>query len=265
MMDTKKVTLIGSGNFAWHLTHWFYKSPFEIVEICSRNIEKDAADFHEIDSQIQFIDDFTKISTTSDIYILCIPDDDLDFLILDWPFVPTEHQILLHGSGTKMARLFIETATNYGVFWPIQTLRKKIINNLPPSIVMTANNDFSKNILEAMARVCTNHYQFYNDYQKRMTHLAATVANNFTNHLWGKTKEYCDVSEIDFTLLHNIILETAQRAVTVDHPYNVQTGPAIRNDQDTIERHLKMLNQHLDLKRIYQILNHSIELKRDNK
>ncbi len=263
-MITKKITLIGSGNLAWHLTHWFNNTPFEVVEIYSRNIERDSEDFLKINSKIQFVSEFQNISDTSDIYFLCIPDDDLDFLILDWPFQVSSKQIMVHGSGLKVARLFIEMSDNFGVFWPIQTLKKNLINKNKPSIVMTVSNDYTKNIFESMAQTCADTYQFYDEHHKQKIHLAAVVANNFTNHLLGMTKEFCKNNEVDFALLHNIILETGQKAVAVDDPFKIQTGPAIRNDQDTIEKHLRMLNKHLDLKRIYQILNHSIELKREN-
>ena len=65
-----------------------------------------------------------------------------------------------------------------------------------------------------------------------------------------------------FDMLRPLILETAQKVQ--DHlPIEVQTGPAIRNDENTIAAHLQMLNDEPHLKTIYTLLSQAI-IKNDN-
>jgi hypothetical protein len=69
-------------------------------------------------------------------------------------------------------------------------------------------------------------------------------------------------NQMDFALLRPLILETAQKVQ--DHlPAEVQTGPAIRNDQQTMTTHLGMLDDEPALKMIYELLSQEI-IKNDN-
>ena len=42
-------------------------------------------------------------------------------------------------------------------------------------------------------------------------------------------------------------------------PYNAQTGPAKRNDQVTINQHLRTLESHPEYQSIYELLTKSIK------
>ena len=63
--------------------------------------------------------------------------------------------------------------------------------------------------------------------------------------------------DVDFTLLAPLIKETAERIQNAS-PGDVQTGPAVRNDIFTIEKHLRILADHPNLKNIYIKLSDSI-------
>ena len=62
---------------------------------------------------------------------------------------------------------------------------------------------------------------------------------------------------LSFDLLRPLIEETALKIQTAD-PITVQTGPAIRDDQSTIDKHLQLLNKHSELKELYEKLSQSI-------
>jgi hypothetical protein len=65
-----------------------------------------------------------------------------------------------------------------------------------------------------------------------------------------------------FEMLRPLILETAQKVQT-HLPAEVQTGPAIRNDENTMAAHLEMLNNEPDLKVIYSLISQEI-IKNNN-
>ena len=69
---------------------------------------------------------------------------------------------------------------------------------------------------------------------------------------------YCKKEGIDFKQLLPLINETTHRLQEVS-PAQAQTGPAIRHDAATINKHLELLKNHPQLQKIYQLLSESIE------
>ena len=95
------------------------------------------------------------------------------------------------------------------------------------------------------------------DEQRADLHVAAVFVNNFTNALFGVGKEILDKKNIPFELLTPLILETAKK-VQEHPPKKMQTGPARRRDQETIQRHLNLLNNNSTFQKIYQQLSELI-------
>ncbi|HQW85477.1 MAG TPA: DUF2520 domain-containing protein, partial [Ferruginibacter sp.] len=54
-----------------------------------------------------------------------------------------------------------------------------------------------------------------------------------------------------------LIVETANRTIT-QSPNDMQTGPAVRNDVFTLDKHLRLLTNHQKLRYIYLKLTDSI-------
>ena len=96
-----------------------------------------------------------------------------------------------------------------------------------------------------------------NDEIRLKYHLSGIIASNFTNHLFALAKNYCDTNNIDFDLLLPLIKETTNR-LDLYEPSAMQTGPAIRGDEATIEKHLQLLNDFPQLKNVYKMMSESI-------
>ena len=64
---------------------------------------------------------------------------------------------------------------------------------------------------------------------------------------------------MDFEIIRPLIAETADK-VMGNLPENVQTGPAVRTDESTLNKHLSMLTDMPELQNIYQTLSDSIKL-----
>ena len=67
-------------------------------------------------------------------------------------------------------------------------------------------------------------------------HLAATLVNNFTNYLFTVAENFCKKKNISFAILQPLMEETVMRMRNIS-PAATQTGPAIRNDRLTLEKH----------------------------
>ena len=88
-------------------------------------------------------------------------------------------------------------------------------------------------------------------------HVAAVFVCNFVNHLYQIGNEICEENNVPFEVLHPLIQETAHK-ITELSPREAQTGPALRNDTKTIEKHLDFL-ENPEYKNLYQLLTQSIQ------
>ena len=69
--------------------------------------------------------------------------------------------------------------------------------------------------------------------------------------------EICIENNVPFEILKPLILETANKIMTLS-PKEAQTGPAKRNDNQTIQAHLEVLTNE-NQATIYKILTQSIQ------
>ena len=96
------------------------------------------------------------------------------------------------------------------------------------------------------------------DNARAKLHVAAVVVSNFTNHLYKLAEDYCRKEGLDFKQLLPLIEETALRLKSTS-PSAAQTGPALRHDKETIQKHLSLLAAHPQLKNMYLLLTESIQ------
>jgi hypothetical protein len=75
--------------------------------------------------------------------------------------------------------------------------------------------------------------------------------------LYSYADEILEKKDIDFQLLLPLLEETV-RKVKLIKPREAQTGPAKRNDQVTIEEHLKMLNEFPEIQKLYKLFSEQI-------
>ncbi|RYY56074.1 MAG: DUF2520 domain-containing protein, partial [Chitinophagaceae bacterium] len=142
--------------------------------------------------------------------------------------------------------------------YPLQSLRRemKTIPEIP--LYIDASNEWSMTRLnEFVASLSPRVALHASDGERIRLHLAAVLVSNFTNHLYALAERYCKKEGIDFTQLYPLILETASRLGTVAAA-SLQTGPAIRGDEATIQAHLALLDGHPHLQPVYRMLSDSI-------
>jgi predicted short-subunit dehydrogenase-like oxidoreductase (DUF2520 family) len=145
-----------------------------------------------------------------------------------------------------------------GVFYPLQTFTKnnavdfKII-----PICIESQNASDYQLLQNVAQAISDSVFAINSEQRKALHLAAVFVNNFTNHLYKIGNDICIENNVPFEILKPLIQETAEK-ITQLSPNEAQTGPAIRNDIETINAHLSFLSDE-NQKNIYNILTQSIQ------
>jgi predicted short-subunit dehydrogenase-like oxidoreductase (DUF2520 family) len=249
-----KIVLIGSGNVAHILGKLFQNNHLDVVQIVSRNLNH--AKQLGGNLNIPFIDFTGDINLEADLYIIAVSDNAIQDCL---PFLRKniKNQIVVHTAGAVSLNILNSVTNNYGVFYPLQSLRKEISKIPDFPILIDGNNDSTIEKLKELANKISDHVVLANDETRHKLHLSAVLVNNFTNHLYTLAEYYCHEEKIDFDLLKPLINETTSRLVDTS-PSLLQTGPAKRNDHNTIEKHLRLLNDYPQIKKIYLQLSESI-------
>lgn len=251
------VVIIGSGNLARHLTQRLALSGFSIQMVA--RTAKDKVALKEIAADISFITDINLINQHASIYIICVKDDAIIEVATSLPFYPSEQQLLLHSSGSTPSHILKPYARHYGVLWPIMSITKNYQIHDPDRIpfVLTTSDQTAEYHLTRLAQYISTEYSYADDETRQQMHLIAVVSNNFTNHLFALAYQYCTDHHIDFNKFQPIIIETVRRMLG-QNPGSLQTGPAIRNDKETINKHLTMLKSDPSLEAVYKFFTASI-------
>ena len=92
--------------------------------------------------------------------------------------------------------------------------------------------------------------------QRKVLHVAAVFACNFTNYMYMISDEILSDKNIPLDILYPLIKETATK-ISKHKPKEVQTGPAVRKDQSVIDDHLNYLKKGINYD-IYKLLSKNI-------
>lgn len=98
------------------------------------------------------------------------------------------------------------------------------------------------------------------DEQRQGLHVSAVIANNFTNYLYGVCFQILKDTNLPRTILQPLIEQTVKQLVQFN-PEDIQTGPAIRGDSNTIAAHMKYLEQFPEYLKIYEVLSDALKKK----
>jgi predicted short-subunit dehydrogenase-like oxidoreductase (DUF2520 family) len=229
----------------------------EVVAIYSRTSAYREALMKELASAVPLATpDLT--ATDAELVLVAIPDAALTSLASALR-VP-KGAIVAHTSGSQpLTALQGIAGARAGVFYPLQTFSKAIpvdFKRIP--ILVEAEDEQTLQKLQQVAASISIEVHTVDSAKRKQLHLAAVFACNFTNHLLGISRELLEKSSLPNTLLLPLIQETVSKAMQ-QHPFQVQTGPAVRHDQNVIDEHLRLLQDQPLYQRVYQLLTHSIQ------
>jgi predicted short-subunit dehydrogenase-like oxidoreductase (DUF2520 family) len=249
-----KAVLVGSGNVATHLAFALKATGIEVAQIWSKHIEHARVLAEKISARSIY--NLSEVDQTADFCIISIKDDAVSDVIRE---LKGFNGVILHTSGSVDLSVFGDKFEKYGVLYPLQTFSvKKAVDFKIIPICIEANDAETLKIISQLARKLSNTVAEINSEKRKILHLAAVFACNFTNHLYTLSEDIVTRYDLDFNLLRPLILETAVK-VEFSSPKDVQTGPAIRNDEQTIKKHEELLFKQPQLLTIYQTLSESIK------
>ena len=225
------VAIIGKGNVSHHLFKAFSKAKgIDVSQINSRKLKN-----------------IPKV----DIVIIAVSDDAISEVSSN-----INDKLIVHTSGSVSLNS-LKNKGNKGVFYPLQSFSKDKnvdFNTIP--FCLEAENEKDLKLLKKLAKSIGKKVYKVNSEQRKSLHVSAVFVNNFVNHLYKIGSDICNKQNVPFEILHPLIEETASKIAKLS-PEEAQTGPAKRNDLQTIQKHIEMLTK--EQQEIYQLITKSIQ------
>jgi len=248
-----KVVIVGAGNVATVLGKIIKLNGHQIVQVISRNHLNAQILAKELNAT--FCDSSSAMDKAADLYLLAVSDNAL--LEIEESF-HLNNKLVVHTAGAVSKEVLKNITNNYGVIYPLQSLRKENLN-LQEAIplLIDANNDWAMGALKSFALSISENVSIANDELRLKLHVAAVLVSNFTNHLYCLAQDYCTKEGADFKLLLPLIEETAIR-LRKHSPSDMRTGPAFRKDTNTLQKHLQLLTKYPLIHHVYLKITDSI-------
>ena len=244
-----KISIVGAGRVAHFIAKKFLENKHQIVEVYNRNQERGVAFANSCNAT--FIDDLNQLSSDIDALFILVKDD----AIVEVSSMVKDKSIFqIHCSGSLP--ITVLSVENAAVIWPVYSIGKQDLRNDIPLILEAKEINLNK--VKEIANVISPNWEIVQFEQRAILHLTAVISNNFINHLVAEAKDILDKEGIAFDVLKPIIQQTVENALN-DNPFLLQTGPALRNDQKTMEQHLQLLTNWPDVKELYRAISKSIQ------
>ncbi len=247
------VVLLGSGNVATHLGHALVQAGHRIKQVYSRTEAHAQVLAHALRTEATA--ELAAVDARADVYLIAVKDDAVAEVAAK---LPRTQAMVVHTAGSIDMAVLAAQASNHGVCYPLQTFSKaKAVDFSTVPIAVEASGEAALARLEEMAGSLSRRVFRCDSTQRLSLHVAAVFACNFTNHLYAVAADILNAHGLDFDLIRPLILETAQK-VMEHQPIDVQTGPAVRKDVRTMEKHLALLEANPALAQLYQLISERI-------
>ena len=125
------------------------------------------------------------------------------------------------------------------------------------SIFIESKQEHDLNLLHQLSTFIDCIPHVLNSTQRKQLHIAAIATNNFSYHLFSHIQQYCQKHNLPYSTLKPLINETIKK-IQLQEPFLHQTGPAARNEQETIKNHLELLANDKYLAEIYSLFSKQI-------
>ena len=252
-MNHKHISFAGAGKVASALCKEFCKSGY-IIDLVVSESERSCRFLAEsCNASWSTILDYPG---STDVLIISVPDQRIISVLNTLNCGPDT--IVVHTGGSTALDVFPERILRKGIFYPLQTFTKErdvSFKNLP--FLLESADENVLQTLKLMAESLGGAVHYVDSEHRKMVHLAAVFICNFTNYMLTRGEEVAIKAGYSLELFKPLLDETIAKALEAG-PKNSQTGPASRNDINTIEKHLELLSFSPDLKRLYNEITQSI-------
>lgn len=247
-----QVGFIGYGRLAKHLVPAIQAADIEINQWYVRN-----ESFHDEIRNLFRVDPvshITELNEDSDLIIMMVSDHAIDDIS---QALNLEHTLICHTSGMTSVNAIAQTER--GIFYPLNTFSGLDHSwNCETPIFIQATNHEAYTLLRQLAKKISSNVQLLDESTMPIIHTAAVVSQNFSNHLIAQAETLLESHGQNRKVILPL-LESMISNLKLNPARSNQTGPAIRRDQETIEKQIDLLQKNKSLLYIYKSLTRSIQ------
>lgn len=230
-MLAPQIGIIGSGKVAQTILRLARTAGIPIAGIYARNAA--LAEQLALKYDTQTVAGISALH--ADLILLCVSDDALPEIIAQLK----PQQIAAYTAGSPSIKLFAHQ--QLGVCYPYQSISKGrdlLASDIP--FMIEGKNDLVLQRISAFLQQLGAQFQICGSAQRAQYHLAGVFVNNFGNLLLLEASKILGAAKLDMTPIYPLLNETIAKAILLG-PEQAQTGPALRHDQNTIDRHRAQL------------------------
>ena len=245
------IVVIGTGRLGTNLAQALHDAGHDVTVVRGRAVTVDSGGEN-------------PLPQTADAFIIAVKDDVLEDVIVR-ATKGREYQLFLHTAGSMPMSVFSGHCRRYGVFYPMQTFSKETIvpfTDIP--IFLEADSAETLDVLNELARTLSSHIYHLSTDDRKYLHLAAVFACNFANHCMALSADVLGRIGIPFDVMLPLVDQTVRKLHTMS-PVDVQTGPAVRHDNNVIISQHHLLDNNPKMQNVYDLLTQSIYEKSTNK
>jgi len=260
LLKKTNIVILGTGNLATHLADFISQhSQLNLIQLFNHRKTKEALSLAN-KNNCPLVSNYTAILTNADIYFICVKDDSIKDVSEKLKKLHLQN-LVVHTSGSIELKVLNKVSKQIGVFYPLQTFSKSdLIDWETTPLLLEANTPIAFKKLQAFSKLCSAQVKKVDSKTRLAIHLAAVFGCNFTNALFAVSYQLFQkaLSIQEIKLLHPILQQSFQKMLTMG-PLNSQTGPAKRNDQVTMQKHLALLKSDKRLTSVYKVASELIQ------
>ena len=247
-----RVVVIGSGNVAESLAQAVAEAEgLELVQLFARNEERG----RKVAELAKCEWSNTRLAE-ADLYLISVSDNAVSECAkkLHTP----ENAVVAHTAGCCTLDT-LAPHTHRAVFYPFQTFSVgREVDFSKIFLFIEAEDSATHAAATEFAKSLTPNVADADSVLRSKIHLVGVLASNFVNNMYATATEVLEGAGLTFDVIEQIITEVAAKAVASADPAAVQTGPAMRGDVPTMERHRELIGDNPLLRTIYDKISENI-------
>lgn len=234
----ERIVFVGAGNMATQLALALSNKGSRILQVYSRTIDSARQLAGRVGNNTLYTNRIADIVTDADLYIFSLSDNALPDVIEQ---MQPNDALWVHTAGSMPMDVFAAKCARYGVLYPMQTVNKdRVIDWSDVPVFVEASNENDTQYLVQLSQRLSKNVSRSSSQQRQSLHLAAVFACNFTNHMYAIAEKLLQEQGLEFDVMKYLIRETEHKAESIS-PIDGQTGPAVRNDVNVMNKHLALL------------------------
>lgn len=252
-MELKRVVIVGSGNVAEALARALPASGAELCQVFARNRERGP--------RVAALGGTTWTAdpdrlAEADLYLIAVSDRAVGEVAASLRL--PDGAVAAHTAGSVPLDA-LEAFPRRAVIYPLQTFTAgRAVDFARVPLFLEASDKGTYQAVERFARRLSSQLYPADSKRRGILHLAGVLACNFVNALYAAGERTLAREGLPFEALRPLIAETAAKALAAPSPAAVQTGPAVRGDLPTLERHRALLAEEPMLLEIYNLMSRYI-------